>query len=126
MTSSPSEAYLGCSIPADKGKTFVQLIDIDGKVLASAFGFDHDEAVTQAMRIAGVAGITERPGRVPRRVQQPAAAPQPAAQPPEQQLAFNLDPHALRERPAGLLAACQQLSLAVDGLIGAIRAQTRP
>lgn len=106
MTSFPSEAYLGCSIPADKGKTFVQLIDINGKVLSSAFGFDHDEAVTQAMKIAGVAEIVGKRPRVP--------------------TAHRLDPYALNERPGGLLAACRQLSLAIDGLMGVMRAQNRP
>lgn len=110
-----SDAWIGCSLDAGKGKTFVQLVGpgslFERKVLASAFGGDHEDALAAAMKIAGVdsvrgtASVTEdRRGSVP------------------VQLAFNLDPAALRERPAGLLGACRQLEVALDQLTEMIRA----
>jgi hypothetical protein len=53
-----SDAWIGCSLDAGKGKTFVQLVGpgalFERKVLASAFGDDHEDALATAMKRAGV------------------------------------------------------------------------
>lgn len=110
-----SDAWIGCSLDAGKGKTFVQLVGpgalFERKVLASAFGGDHEEALAAAMKIAGVDSVHGTASLVADRRE---SAPL--------QLSFNRDPAALRERPAGLLGACRQLELALDELTEAIRA----
>jgi len=112
---SPSDAWIGCSLDAGKGKTFVQLVGpgalFERKVLASAFGDDHDDALATAMKRAGVDSVR---GRASLASDLRTSGPV--------QLAFDLDPAALRERPAGLLGACRQLEIAVDGLTETIRA----
>lgn len=108
----PSDAWIGCSLDAGKGQTFVQLVGpgrlFERKVLASAFGADEEDALDKAMKIAGVDSIRGRASVVDER----PAAPR--------QLVFDLDPSAVHERPAGLLAACRQLGIALDGLAEAV------
>lgn len=63
----PSKAYLGCMIVADvkKNEYFCQLVGpgmiLERKVLASAFGRGKEEALANAMSIAGVDEISEVP-----------------------------------------------------------------
>lgn len=61
MTSPSDDAWIGCSIPAEKGRYFVQLVTsgalFERKVLASSFGVSHDDALDKAMRLAGVTAV---------------------------------------------------------------------
>ena len=61
MTSPSDEAWIGCSIPAEKGRYFVQLVTagplFERKVLASSFGVSHEDALEKAMTVAGVSEV---------------------------------------------------------------------
>ena len=110
---SHSDAWIGCSLDAGKGQTFVQLVGpgrlFERKVLASAFGADEDDALGKAMKIAGVDSVRGR-----------ASIVDDISRRSPLQLSFDLDPAALNERPAGLLGACRQLELTLDGLTEAV------